>query len=129
MYCHYYFWLFMYQEWLVVREEYSYRLCGILCLLQTGGTPDTLILETCSSVRSRDCSPGGHWELEAAASHVSKMCVSSTFFCVRMLASIRLPVSACCGTGRTAVELPFAKTGDSKSGGRQHFASSRGRGV
>lgn len=76
MYCHYYFWLFMYQAWLVVREEYSYRLCGILCLLQTGGTADTLILETCSSVRSRDCGPGGHWELEAAASHVSEMCVS-----------------------------------------------------
>lgn len=76
MHCHHYFWLFMYQEWLVVREEYSYKLCGILCLLQTGGTADTLILESCSRGRSRDCGPGDHWELGAPLSHVSKMCVS-----------------------------------------------------
>lgn len=62
--CHQYFWLLMYQEWLVVSKEYSYKLCGILCLLQTGDSADILVLEICSSVRSRDCGPGGHRELK-----------------------------------------------------------------
>lgn len=126
MHCHRYFWLFMYQEQLAVREEYSYKLCGILCLLQAGGTADTLTLETRSRARSRDCGPRGHWELGAAVSHLSETCVCSTFPSVGMLASIRLPLSAQRGTGRTAEEPePFAKAGDSKLGDLKFCLSKR----
>lgn len=116
----------MYQKWLVVREEYSYKLCGILCLLQSGGTADTVILET-QEQQSQS------WRSLGAGSCCllceQDVCVSSTFLCVRMLVSVRLPAAAWCGTARTAEDLPFAKAGESNSGDHQDFASPRGRHV